>query len=91
MVRVISLVFGVFRFWLRAWRAAACGGWLSAWLCLRWQADRFNINSQLEHLQMKYVGTGHADASKLCGGAPRSLSPRTFGFVCACACVCVCV
>lgn len=28
------------------------------------QADRFNINSQLEHLQMKYVGTGHADASK---------------------------
>ena len=28
--------------------------------------DRFNINSQLEHLQQKYVGTGHADASKLC-------------------------
>lgn len=27
--------------------------------------DRFNINSQLEHLQMKYVGTGHADISKL--------------------------
>lgn len=24
-------------------------------------ADRFNINSQLEHLQAKYVGTGHAD------------------------------
>ena len=23
--------------------------------------DRFNINSQLEHLQAKYVGTGHAD------------------------------
>lgn len=39
-------------------------------LWLRWQADRFNINSQLEHLQMKYVGTGHADASKLCEGAP---------------------
>ncbi len=24
-------------------------------------ADRFNVNSQLEHLQAKYVGTGHAD------------------------------
>ncbi|KAL6124752.1 hypothetical protein ACLB2K_077262 [Fragaria x ananassa] len=24
-------------------------------------SDRFNINSQLEHLQAKYVGTGHAD------------------------------
>jgi len=23
-------------------------------------ADRFNINSQLEHLQSRYVGTGHA-------------------------------
>jgi splicing factor 3B subunit 5 len=27
-------------------------------------SDRFNIQSQLEHLQMKYVGTGHADTSK---------------------------
>ncbi len=27
-------------------------------------AERFNIQSQLEHLQMKYVGTGHADTSK---------------------------
>jgi splicing factor 3B subunit 5 len=26
--------------------------------------DRFNISSQLEHLQMKYSGTGHADTSK---------------------------
>ncbi|KAK9702213.1 Splicing factor 3B subunit 5 [Basidiobolus ranarum] len=26
--------------------------------------DRFNINSQLEHLQSKYVGTGHADTNK---------------------------
>eukprot|EP00298_Acanthocystis_sp_HF-20_P004878 c15189_g1_i1.p1 GENE.c15189_g1_i1~~c15189_g1_i1.p1 ORF type:complete len:101 (-),score=35.82 c15189_g1_i1:91-351(-) len=26
--------------------------------------DRFNINSQLEHLQSKYVGTGHADTVK---------------------------
>jgi splicing factor 3B subunit 5 len=24
-------------------------------------SDRFNINSQIEHLQAKYVGTGHAD------------------------------
>jgi len=27
-------------------------------------ADRFNINSQIEHLQMKYLGTGHADITK---------------------------
>jgi len=27
-------------------------------------ADRFNINSQLEHLQSKYIGTGHADTTK---------------------------
>jgi hypothetical protein len=46
------------------------------------QADRFNINSQLEHLQMKYVGTGHADASKLCEGAPRAPSPRAAGRGC---------
>lgn len=26
--------------------------------------DRFNINSQLEHLQAKYVGTGHADLNR---------------------------
>ncbi|GAY60739.1 hypothetical protein CUMW_204370 [Citrus unshiu] len=32
---------------------------------LRMQAsDRFNINSQLEHLQAKYVGTGHADLNR---------------------------
>jgi len=30
---------------------------------LRFQ-DRFNLNSQLEHLQSKYVGTGHADTNK---------------------------
>lgn len=24
-------------------------------------SDRMNINSQVEHLQAKYVGTGHAD------------------------------
>ncbi|XP_011091296.1 uncharacterized protein LOC105171771 [Sesamum indicum] len=29
-------------------------------------SDRFNINSQLEHLQAKYVGTGHADLTRLC-------------------------
>ena len=26
--------------------------------------DRFNINSQLEHLQAKYIGTGHADLQR---------------------------
>ncbi|KAI9313801.1 splicing factor 3B subunit 5/RDS3 complex subunit 10 [Dichotomocladium elegans] len=26
--------------------------------------DRFNINSQIEHLQSKYIGTGHADTIK---------------------------
>ncbi|KAG0344350.1 Splicing factor 3B subunit 5 [Podila humilis] len=26
--------------------------------------DRGNLNSQLEHLQSKYIGTGHADTSK---------------------------
>ncbi|KAF3595962.1 hypothetical protein DY000_02022894 [Brassica cretica] len=32
--------------------------------CLVQASDRFNINSQLEHLQAKYVGTGHADLSR---------------------------
>lgn len=26
--------------------------------------DRFNILSQMEHLQSKYQGTGHADSTK---------------------------
>ena len=26
--------------------------------------DRYNIHSQLEHLQSKYVGTGHSDTTK---------------------------
>jgi splicing factor 3B subunit 5 len=26
--------------------------------------DKFNLNNQLEHLQMKYIGTGHADLTK---------------------------
>lgn len=26
--------------------------------------ERYNIHSQLEHLQSKYVGTGHADFTK---------------------------
>ncbi|XP_042449833.1 uncharacterized protein LOC122034587 [Zingiber officinale] len=30
----------------------------------RMASDRFNINSQLEHLQAKYVGTGHADLNR---------------------------
>ena len=27
-------------------------------------SDRFNINSQLEHLQAKHVGTGHSDMNR---------------------------
>ncbi|KAL0484137.1 splicing factor 3B subunit 5 [Acrasis kona] len=27
-------------------------------------SDRFNLNTQVEHLQNKYVGTGHADITK---------------------------
>ncbi|KXZ49168.1 hypothetical protein GPECTOR_23g94 [Gonium pectorale] len=27
-------------------------------------SDRLNINSQIEHLQAKHVGTGHADLTK---------------------------
>ncbi|XP_047268549.1 uncharacterized protein At4g14342 isoform X2 [Capsicum annuum] len=27
-------------------------------------SDRFNINSQLEHLKAKYVGTGHTDLTR---------------------------
>mmetsp|Transcript_39279 Transcript_39279/g.44720 ORF Transcript_39279/g.44720 Transcript_39279/m.44720 type:complete len:88 (+) Transcript_39279:43-306(+) len=26
--------------------------------------DRYNMQNQIEHLQMKYVGTGHADLSR---------------------------
>ena len=26
--------------------------------------DRYNIHSQLEHLQSKYIGTGHGDTSR---------------------------
>ncbi|KAG0433412.1 hypothetical protein HPB47_019946 [Ixodes persulcatus] len=26
--------------------------------------DRYNIHSQLEHLQSKYIGTGHADTGR---------------------------
>ena len=29
-------------------------------------AQATNINGQIEHLQMKYVGTGHADIQKQC-------------------------
>ena len=29
--------------------------------------ERFsNVHAQLEHLQAKYVGTGHSDTTKLC-------------------------
>lgn len=37
-------------------------------LCIRVSyfkmTDRYNIHSQLEHLQSKYIGTGHADTNK---------------------------
>lgn len=33
-------------------------------LTLPRMTDRYNIHSQLEHLQSKYIGTGHADTSK---------------------------
>jgi splicing factor 3B subunit 5 len=26
--------------------------------------DRYNIHTQLEHLQSKYIGTGHSDTTK---------------------------
>ena len=26
--------------------------------------DRYNVHSQMEHLQSKYVGTGHSDTTK---------------------------
>ena len=34
--------------------------------------ERFSVHSQLEHLQAKYVGTGHADTTKLCAPDHRS-------------------
>ncbi|CAD5115785.1 unnamed protein product [Dimorphilus gyrociliatus] len=27
-------------------------------------AERYNIHSQIEHLQSKYIGTGHADSTQ---------------------------
>eukprot|EP00295_Goniomonas_pacifica_P051049 CAMPEP_0175898812 /NCGR_PEP_ID=MMETSP0108-20121206/1454_1 /TAXON_ID=195067 ORGANISM="Goniomonas pacifica, Strain CCMP1869" /NCGR_SAMPLE_ID=MMETSP0108 /ASSEMBLY_ACC=CAM_ASM_000204 /LENGTH=86 /DNA_ID=CAMNT_0017220205 /DNA_START=18 /DNA_END=278 /DNA_ORIENTATION=+ len=27
-------------------------------------SDRYNVNTQLQHLQSKHVGTGHADTTK---------------------------
>merc|ERR1711976_78990 len=30
----------------------------------RKMGEKYNIHSQLEHLQSKYIGTGHADTSK---------------------------
>ena len=38
----------------------ARGPWLTSFA----KQDRFNINSQLEHLQSKYIGTGHADLTR---------------------------
>ena len=39
--------------------------------------ERFAVNYQVEHLQTKYVGTGHADTSKLCALARAVFSMRT--------------
>ena len=48
------------------------GGWLPilnvscGWVGGTWQSsDKFNINSQLENMQTKYVGTGHAYMNRL--------------------------
>ncbi|CAG8664768.1 3719_t:CDS:2, partial [Paraglomus occultum] len=41
-----------------------CGKAYSQYCNLSTNMDRFNLNSQLEHLQSKYVGTGHADTNK---------------------------
>ena len=41
-----------------------CGARLEATGAMASAADRFNINSQLEHLQSRYVGTGHADTNR---------------------------
>jgi hypothetical protein len=34
--------------------------------------ERYAVNYQVEHLQTKYVGTGHADTTKLCAKAARA-------------------
>ena len=41
-----------------------CGARLETTGAMASAADRFNINSQLEHLQSRYVGTGHADTNR---------------------------
>merc|ERR1712031_30839 len=33
-------------------------------LCAMTSQERFSMHSQLEHLQSKYIGTGHADTTK---------------------------
>jgi splicing factor 3B subunit 5 len=43
---------------------ARAGERLEATVAMASAADRFNINSQLEHLQSRYVGTGHADTNR---------------------------
>ena len=46
-------------------RCRSCAAALSARAAMTSQ-ERFSVHSQLEHLQAKYVGTGHADTTKLC-------------------------
>ena len=32
--------------------------------------ERYSVHAQLEQMQAKYVGTGHADITKLCDPSP---------------------
>ncbi|KAF6154745.1 hypothetical protein GIB67_032357 [Kingdonia uniflora] len=47
--------------WVRLWVTENSEAEFEVW---KRASDRFNINSQLEHLQAKYVGTGHADMNR---------------------------
>jgi hypothetical protein len=40
--------------------------------------ERYASQAQLEHLQAKYVGTGHADTTKLCADPDTAAPARTF-------------
>lgn len=37
---------------------------MKIFIVLQKMGERYNIHSQLEHLQSKYIGTGHADTTK---------------------------
>ena len=42
--------------------------------------ERYSVHAQLEQMQAKYVGTGHADITKLCDPPPlpHILPPASF-------------